>query len=99
MGMLIDRHLCCSFLDHIERIGEAGYCPTNGAHRSHLDSVVCLIRDVADDILHARIQTLGVTEAEYTAPSSMPQSPAWKWKVYDVSGVVSPSSSHIIAVV
>jgi len=45
---------------------------------------------IAEDILRARIQTVGVTEAEYAMPKmSVTQDPAWKWKVYDVSGVVS----------
>ena len=44
----------------------------------------------AEDILRARIQTVGVTEAEYAMPLSVAQSPAWRWKVFDVSGVVSP---------
>ena len=69
-----------------------GYSPTNGTHISYFIDHECLIHD-AEDILHTRIQTLGVTEAEYTAPLSISQGPTWKWKVYDVSGVVSPSNS------
>lgn len=42
----------------------------------------------AEDILRARIQTVGVTEAECAVPLLVGQNPAWKWKVHGVSGVV-----------
>ena len=44
---------------------------------------------VADDILHARLQTLGVVE--YASPDIL-TGRRYAWKLYDVSGVVSQPS-------
>ena len=46
-------------------------------------------RTPTDDILHARIRTLGVVEEEYDLSTTILRNLSWKWKVYDVSGIVS----------
>lgn len=76
-----------SFLDEIHRIAEPDYLPTTGNRSSHLLSfIVSNLTPMPDDILHVRLQTLGVTEHSFDINFAGTH---YSWLLYDVGGAVS----------
>lgn len=73
-----------SFLDHIHRISEPDYLPVMGMSSSHLHISLRLTFGI-DDILHVRLQTLGVTEHSFDITIGGSQ---LNWLMYDVGGAV-----------
>jgi guanine nucleotide-binding protein alpha-1 subunit len=73
----------CSFLSDVERITARDYIPTDGT--SSPSSLRCLLTGCTlDDILRARIKTIGVTEHKLTINTGA--SVPGEWLVYDVGG-------------
>ena len=82
-----------SFLDSIERIAEPGYLPSTGTQACWAGAGAahsCF----AEDILHVRLQTLGVVEHSFDLDIGGVR---FNWLLYDVGGavgVVAPSSAN-----
>lgn len=77
-----------SFLGNIQRIAEPEYTPTNGM--LPLSSSACVGLQLnfflfSDDILHVRLQTLGVMEHSFPVTLA---GRSCRWKMYDVGGAV-----------
>lgn len=71
-----------SFLDNISRVSASGYVPTTGELELHAKRNQ-LTAGFIDDILHARIQTMGV--AEHIFDVSL-HGRTVTWHLYDVGG-------------
>lgn len=84
-------HRRFSFLKHINRVASTSYLPTTGTHSCALSHpqthLFC-----ADDILHARIQTMGV--AEHIFDVSI-HGKSVSWHLYDVGGARGQRHSWI----
>ena len=77
-------HRFDSFLDNITRVSSSGYIPTTGKFdRTTCQIIMRLTRISLDDILHARIQTMGV--AEHIFDVSL-HGRTVTWHLYDVGG-------------
>ncbi len=77
--------LVISFLDEIHRIAEPDYLPTTGPMTLTCSPPLFLIL-MSDDILHVRLQTLGVTEHSFDINFGGTH---YSWILYDVGGAVS----------
>lgn len=68
-------HAYCSFLDSLDRVAQPRYVPTDGESNPypHNNSLIpTLNRDPpTDDILRARLKTLGVTEYRFNIKEGM----------------------------
>jgi hypothetical protein len=73
-----------SFLDEIHRIVEPDYLPTTGDVVDY--SPLLFLTSMLDDILHVRLQTLGVTEHSFDINFAGTH---YTWILYDVGGAVS----------
>lgn len=73
-----------SFLDQIRRIADPEYLPSTGMHK--IVTFNRLTHGKADDILHVRLQTLGVTEHSFDIDIG---GILFNWLLYDVGGAVS----------
>lgn len=75
-----------SFLDEIHRIAEPDYLPTTGdiVNSTYFSSL--FLTPILDDILHVRLQTLGVTEHAFDINYGGTH---YSWILYDVGGAVS----------
>ncbi len=84
---------CNSFLSNIGRVSAAGYVPTTGLTRLILPTEHVLTSCAfTDDILHARIQTMGV--AEHVFDMSV-HGRTVRWHLYDVGGARGQRHSWI----
>ncbi|KAK2459334.1 hypothetical protein APHAL10511_008648 [Amanita phalloides] len=74
------------FLDSLDRVTSLRYIPTNSTlNKILLPSHADAADGRADDILRARVKTLGVTEHRFRIKSA--GSAQWKdWRIYDVGG-------------
>lgn len=79
-----------SFLENIHRISEPDYLPVMGMHDLFIVIEYHLIDHNAglEDILHVRLQTLGVTEHSFDITIGGSQ---LHWLMYDVGGAVRSS--------
>lgn len=73
-----------SFLKHINRVAAPDYIPSTGNHLL-LDLYIMFIYDryLSDDILHARIQTMGVAQHVFDVNI---HGKSVTWHLYDVGG-------------
>ncbi|KAJ7782839.1 guanine nucleotide-binding protein alpha-4 subunit [Mycena metata] len=87
------------FLDSIERVTALAYEPTDGAHIPSAPRIRADVWSIqiADDILKARLKTLGVSEHHFNlkAGNVVPQS----WVVYDVGGARVPFFDSVDALI
>jgi hypothetical protein len=71
-------------LDEIHRLAEPDYLPTTGALSNPV--IPLYLISMLDDILHVRLQTLGVTEHSFDITVAGTR---YTWILYDVGGAVS----------
>lgn len=80
-----------SFLDDLERITTAKYLPSDGM----CDFLTLLAIDrelkcktlrLLDDVLRARLKTVGVTEYRFDMEASAGRESGSEWRIYDVGG-------------
>ena len=80
-----------SFLQHITRVAAANYIPTTGAFTC-ADYIAFIQLCPSDDILHARIQTMGVAEHIFDVTI---HGKSVTWHLYDVGGARGQRHSWI----
>ena len=78
---MLDYYKFASFLRHISRVAASDYLPTTGKPTAILHAYTHLL--FADDILHARIQTMGVAEHVFDVNL---HGKMVTWHLYDVGG-------------
>ena len=73
-----------SYLNEIDRITAKKYIPTDG------EPVTCSVRSAfshfTDDVLKARLKTMGVVEHTFTVSTSTRVPKPMVWKIFDVGG-------------
>ena len=74
-----------SFLDDAARIAQTDYEPTSGKMIKFITGRPCLLNRCSDDILRARVQTLGVEE-HYLQMEATTNGQRKDWMIYDVGG-------------
>ncbi|KNZ71357.1 Guanine nucleotide-binding protein alpha-4 subunit [Termitomyces sp. J132] len=74
------------FLDQLDRVTSQKYIPTDGEHRFIFKEVLSSVTG-ADDILRARLKTIGVSEHRFTLKAGNMMS--HDWRVFDVGGARS----------
>lgn len=72
-----------SFLSEIDRVAAGDYIPSTGGHCDSPFYVLSAHGSPIDDILHARIQTMGVAEHRFEVPL---HGRTVTWHLYDVGG-------------
>ena len=74
-----------SFLDDAARVAQTNYEPTSGNMIKPITLGTCLLNYCSDDILRARVQTLGVEE-HYLQMEATTNGQRKDWMIYDVGG-------------
>lgn len=84
---------CTSYLNDLPRVADERYTPTNGKGRRRNSSGAELTRLRSDDILRARLKTVGVTElrVDINKPDMLNKfgpgaTLSAAWHIYDVGG-------------
>lgn len=85
-------NIFCSFLDHILRIADPLYVPTNGEIGSYHHCSTCSICSsrLAEDILAVRLRSLGIAQHTFDVSHT---GTTYSWVLYDVGGAVRPHGS------
>jgi hypothetical protein len=81
-----------SFLDSLERVTALDYVPSDGTSPPLSAFFRCLppyLHLYSDDVLRARLKTIGVSEYNFDMEAQAGKQSALTWTIYDVGGTRS----------
>jgi hypothetical protein len=79
--------LCTSFLDDLERLTSLKYMPTDGTSPPPFPpSSFNAANQPPDDVLKARLKTVGVSEYKFEMEATAGRDSGTEWRIVDVGG-------------
>lgn len=75
-----------SFLNDLERVTSLRYMPNDGMSYCLLESFILDLIRCADDVLKARLKTVGVCEYKFEMEVSAGRDSGTEWRIVDVGG-------------